>query len=57
MRTVHVETGNPYDIFIERGILENCGEYVRKLSNAQKVTVVTDTNVAPLYQWRCLTLL
>lgn len=54
MRTVHVETGNPYDIFIERGILENCGEYVRKLSNAQKVTVVTDTNVAPLYQWKVL---
>lgn len=54
MRTVHVETGNPYDIFIERGIIENCGEYVRKLSNAQKVTVVTDTNVAPLYQWKVL---
>ena len=54
MRTVHVETGNPYDIFIERGIIENCGEYVRKLSNAQKVTVITDTNVAPLYQWKVL---
>lgn len=52
MRTVHVETGKPYDIYIERGIIDNCGEYVAKLSNAKKVTVISDTNVAPLYQWR-----
>lgn len=52
LRTVHVDTGNPYDIFIERGIIDNCGEYARKLSSAQKVTVITDSNVAPLYQWK-----
>lgn len=49
MKTVHVNTGKPYDIFIERGILDNCGEYARKLSTAQKVTVITDSNVAPIY--------
>lgn len=49
MRTVHVSTGRPYDIYIERGVIENCGAYAKKLSGAQKVTVVTDTNVAPLY--------
>lgn len=54
MRTVHVETGKPYDIFIERGIIDNCGEYIRKLSTAEKVTVITDSNVAPHYQWRVL---
>ena len=32
MRTVHVETGKPYDIFIERGIIDKCGEYIGKLS-------------------------
>ena len=54
MKTVHVSTGIPYDIFIERGILDSVGEYAKKLSNAKKVTVVTDTNVAPHYQWRLL---
>ena len=54
MKTVHVSTGRPYDIFIERGILDSCGEYVKKLTDAERVVVVTDTNVAPHYQWRIL---
>lgn len=54
MKTVHVDTGKPYDIFIERGILDSCGEYIKKLSAAQKAVLVTDTNVAPHYQWRVL---
>ncbi len=49
MRTVHVNTGNPYDIFIERGITGDCGKYIKKLSSAKKVTVITDSNVAKLY--------
>ena len=54
MKTVHVSTGKPYDIFIERGIIDCCGEYVKRLSNAEKVVVVTDSNVAQHYQWRVL---
>ena len=54
MKTVHVSTGKPYDIFIERGILDLCGEYVKTLSKAEKAVVITDTNVAPLYKWRIL---
>ena len=54
MKTIHVSTGSPYDIMIERGILDNCGEIIKKLSNAEKITIVTDTNVAPLYKWRVL---
>ena len=55
MRTVHVHTGDPYDILIERGILDRCGAYVRELSQqAEKVVVVTDDNVAPHYFWRVL---
>ncbi len=49
MITVHVGTGKPYDIFIERGIINSCAEYAKKLSSAQKITIVSDTNVAPLY--------
>lgn len=52
MRTVHVSTGKPYDIFIERGILDRCADYAASLSNAQRITVITDSNVAPHYQWR-----
>lgn len=54
MKTVHVDTGRPYDIFIERGLLDRCGEYAKKLSGAKKVVVITDTNVAPHYIWRVL---
>ena len=54
MKTVHVNTGKPYDIFIERGLLDSCGEYAKQLSSAEKAVVVTDSNVAPLYQWRVI---
>ncbi len=52
MKTVHVSTGNPYDILIERGIVDRCGDEIKKLSAAKKVTVISDSNVAPLYQGR-----
>ena len=45
MKTIHVSTGSPYDIMIERGILDNCGEIIKKLSNAEKITIVTDTKI------------
>ena len=54
MKTVHVDTGRPYDIFIERGLIDRSGETARSLSGARRATVVTDSNVAPLYQWRVL---
>lgn len=49
MRIVHVSTGKPYDIFIEKGALNSVGETAKRLSSAKKVTVISDTNVAPLY--------
>ncbi|MBU5462841.1 3-dehydroquinate synthase [Lachnoclostridium sp. MSJ-17] len=54
MRTVHVSTGKPYDIYIERGLLDKTGEYVKSLSRAERAVLVTDTNVAPLYKWKVL---
>ena len=54
MRIVHVQTGRPYDIFIERGIIESAGEQICMLTKAQRVMVITDTNVAPLYQWKVI---
>lgn len=54
MKTIHVSTGNPYDIFIERGIIDRCGEYAKKLSKAERVTVISDSNVAPIYSDRII---
>lgn len=54
MKTIHVSTGSPYDIYIERDILDCCGKIIKEVSSAQKVTVITDSNVAPLYKWRVL---
>lgn len=54
MKTIHVDTGNPYNIYIERDILDRCGQIIDEVSGAQKVMVITDSNVAPLYKWRVL---
>lgn len=49
MKTVKVATGRPYDILIERGLMNKCGELVRSVTKAQKAVVVTDTNVEKFY--------
>ncbi len=49
MKVVKVNTNTPYDILIERGLIKNCGELIRKVSRAEKVTVITDSNVGAIY--------
>lgn len=49
MKKIHVGTGKPYDIIIERGVLDEIGSYAAELSSAQKACIVSDSNVAPLY--------
>lgn len=41
--------GREYEITIGSGLLEKSGETIRKISNAKKAAVVTDSNVGPLY--------
>ena len=49
-RTIHVNTGKPYDVIIERGVLNQCGYWVKKvLPKAESCVIVSDSNVAPLY--------
>lgn len=38
-----------YDIIIEKGILSKAGNYIRKVTDGKKITIVTDTNVGPIY--------
>ncbi len=49
MKKVTVNVGKGYDIFIEKGLLSNCGEYVKNVSSAQKIVLISDTNVYPIY--------
>lgn len=50
MKTVTVQLpGVAYDIQIERGLLKKAGEEIKKVYNGNRVYIVTDTNVAPLY--------
>ena len=49
MLKMTVNATKPYDIIIERDILENCCEYIKQVTSAKKVLVISDSNVAPLY--------
>ncbi len=49
MKKLRVETGRPYNILIEKGIINNCGKYISEVSNAAKAAVISDSNVFPIY--------
>lgn len=51
MKTLQVNIPErEYTIYIETGILNHCGEMIKTVFQGEKIVVVTDTNVAPLYQ-------
>ena len=41
--------GREYDILIGRDILKNAAEYIKEVFGGEKIAVVTDSNVGPLY--------
>ena len=50
MRNLTVELpGRAYDIKIGSGLLCRCGELIRPVTRAERLAVVTDSNVGPLY--------
>lgn len=49
MKTVRVETGRPYDILIERGLIKKCGSIIKTITSAVRIAVITDSNVSPIY--------
>ena len=49
MKSFRVKVGKGYDIMIQRGIINDCAKYIKNVSNAKKIVVVSDTNVSPLY--------
>lgn len=54
MVTITVNCEPEYDILIGKGLLSIAGNYIKNVSNAQRVLVISDTNVAPLYAKRIL---
>lgn len=38
-----------YSIYIEKGLLSRSGELIKKTYNGEKIAVISDSNVAPLY--------
>lgn len=49
MRTVHVTASRSYDVVIGSGLLDSVGQRVAALGKVQKVCIVSETTVWPLY--------
>ena len=49
MNTVTVRASRQYDVLIGSGILRNLGSHVKNIGGVEKVCIVSDSNVWPLY--------
>lgn len=49
MEKVKVNASTSYEILIDKGILDNSGEYISSVMKSKKVCVVTDDNVDRIY--------
>ncbi|MCC8015864.1 MAG: 3-dehydroquinate synthase [Clostridiales bacterium] len=49
MKKLRVNAGKGYDIIIGGGFIKSCGDYIAKITNAKKIVIITDSNVAPFY--------
>lgn len=49
MNTLKVNVKPAYDIVIRRNSLCECGDMIKNVTNAQKVAIITDSNVGKIY--------
>ena len=49
METITVNASAKYDVIIGGGLLSSCGEYIRKVTKAEKIAVISDDNVSAVY--------
>lgn len=49
MKKLTVKVNDEYDILIEKGILGKAGELTKTVLKCRKITLISDTNVYPLY--------
>ncbi|MBP0962941.1 MAG: iron-containing alcohol dehydrogenase, partial [Oscillospiraceae bacterium] len=45
MSTIHIATGTPYDVLIEPGLLDRCGQLIKSVHKPCSVAIVTDSGV------------
>ena len=49
MKTIKVTASKNYEVLVGRGLLQELGCHIRNLTNANKLAIVSDSNVWPLY--------
>ncbi len=49
MKTVEINASRSYNVYIEKGLLANCGQIVKNVCKGRKALIISDSNVAPLY--------
>lgn len=49
MKTIKISASRSYDVIIGSGIINSLGCRIKQLTNAQKICIVSDSNVYPLY--------
>lgn len=49
MKAITIDASTSYRVLIDHGIRKHTGEEIRKISNAKKAAIISDSNVAPLY--------
>ena len=49
MKKIRVNTSSPYDVLIERGMIENCGKFIADTVKSRNAVIVTDDKVNSLY--------
>ncbi len=52
MKTIRVTASRSYDVLVAPGLLEQCGDHIRRVAAPCAAALVTDANVAPLYAGR-----
>ena len=49
MQTITVNASEKYDVIIGSGLLKSCGEYVKKVTKAEKIALISDDSVSGIY--------
>mgnify|MGYP001634755325 CR=1 FL=1 len=49
MKTITVHASHTYPIYVQHGLLANCGSYIRQTTKAASIAVITDDIVQKLY--------
>ncbi len=52
MRKVNIDLHGGYTVYIEQGLVDNCGKLVKSICTGRSAVIISDSNVAPLYAQR-----